>query len=123
MTNKKSSIGTKIAELSILGVSLAGIAAGSYFFLGPKGKAHQKHAKAWAIKMKGDIVEKFEKAKEVSEPIYHEIINSVAANYIKGMKATQEEVEEVAADLKKHWKVISKSAKGGKKTAKKNTKK
>lgn len=119
MATKTTSTGTKIAELSILGASLAGIAAGSYFFLGPKGKANQKHAKAWAIKMKGDIVEKFEKAKEVSEPIYHEVIDSVAANYKKGMKATHEEIDEVTADLKKHWKTISKSVKGVKKTAKK----
>ena len=98
-------------QLTILGTTLAGLVAGAYFFLGPKGKKHQKHAKAWAIKMKGDVVEKLEKAKEISEPVYHEIINSVSKDYEKGMKAGKAEIDELATDLKKHWKTISGTAK------------
>lgn len=106
---KKKSDG-KALELSVLGAGLAGLAATAYFFLGPKGKKHQKDAKAWAIKMKGDVVEKLEQAKEISEPVYEEIINSVAGDYEKGMRAGKEEIAELAADLKKHWSTISKTA-------------
>ena len=98
-------------QLTILGTTLAGLAAGAYFFLGPKGKKHQRHAKAWAIKMKGDVVEKLEQASEITEPVYHEIINSVSKDYEKGMKAGRAEIDELATDLKKHWKTISGTAK------------
>jgi hypothetical protein len=112
-----------VAKLAFLGASLAGIAATAYFFFGPKGKKNQKHVKAWAIKMKGDVVEKLETARDITEPVYHEIIESVAKEYKKGKKATQIEVDELAKDLKKHWKTISKSAQSVKKDILKGAKK
>lgn len=114
-TKRKSS--SSAMEIAVLGASLAGLAATAYFFLGPKGKKNQKHVKAWAIKMKGDVVEKLETAREISEPVYHEIIDSVAAEYKKGKKAGQEEIRELALDLKKHWKTISNTARTAKRDA------
>ncbi len=99
-------------ELAILGGTLAALATGAYFFFGPKGKVHQRHAKAWAIKMKGDVIAKLEKAKKVSEPVYHAIIDSVSSQYVKGMKAGRNEVQMLAQDLKKHWKTVTKSMRG-----------
>ena len=99
-----------MAKLAFLGASLAGIAATTYFFFGPKGKKNQKHAKAWAIKMKGDVIEKLEMARDVSEPAYNEIIDSVATEYEKSKKASREEINALARDLKKHWKTISRGA-------------
>jgi hypothetical protein len=113
---------SNIVGMAALGASLAGLAAGAYFFFGPNGKKHQKNAKAWAIKMKGDVIEKLEAAKEVTEPIYHSIIDTVAKKYAKGTKVTQAEVEELANDLKKHWKSISAQV-AGKKPAKAAAKK
>ena len=104
---KKSSTAVR---LGLIGMTVASAAA-AYFFLGPKGKKHQKQTKAWAIKMKGDVVEKLETAREVSEAIYHEIIDSVAAEYKKGAKGGSEEINALAQDLKKHWKTISNSGK------------
>lgn len=112
MTKKKTNSGA--VKLAVLGASLAGLAAGAYFFLGPKGKKHQKNLKAWAIKMKGDVVEKLEAAREITEPIYHEIIDSVSSDYTKGMRAGKAEIEALATDLKKHWKTISGTAKAAK---------
>jgi hypothetical protein len=116
---KKSSGGMKLA---VVGASLAGLAA-AYYFLGPKGKAHQKHAKAWAIKMKGDVVSRLEQAREVSEPVYREIIDSVATEYKKGAKASHGEINSLAQDLKKHWKIVSASPRSVKHSAKKVAKK
>ena len=110
-------------NMAVLGAGLAGLAAGAYFFYGPKGKKHQKAAKAWSIKMKGDIVEKLEKARDISEPIYNEIVDKVAAKYEKGAKAGRNEIESLAKDLKKHWKTISAGAKAGKRDVVKNAKK
>jgi hypothetical protein len=107
-------------KLAIAGASLAGLAATAYFFFGPKGKKNQKHTKAWAIKMKGDVVEKLEKAREITEPVYHTIIETVAKNYKKSKKASQQEIDVLSADLKKHWKSISKLAMAAKKGTVKN---
>jgi hypothetical protein len=123
MKKKTTGRGSDTAKLVAIGAGLAGLAATAYFFLGPKGKKHQKHFKAWAIKMKGDVVEKLESAREVSEPVYHKIIDSVAAEYAKGKKANQKEIKELAQNLKKHWKTISSSAQSAKRDVVKNVKK
>jgi len=104
---KKDGSGTKAVAL---GASLASLAATAYFFLGPEGKKNQKYAKSWAIKMKGDVVEKLEKARQITQPAYHEIIDSVAAKNEKIMKASTKEIKELASELKKHWQVISNTA-------------
>jgi hypothetical protein len=121
MKNKTTSNGSGAVKLAVLGASLAGLAASAYFFFGPNGKKNQKYAKSWAIKMKGDVVEKLEKAKEISEPVYHQIIDMVATKYAKGSKISQIEIDELAKDLKKHWKTMSAvvgTKKGSKKTGK-----
>jgi len=104
-------------QLAVIGASLAGLAATAYFLFGPKGKKHRQHAKAWAIKMKGEVIEKLETAREITEPVYLEIIDTVAKEYEKGKKASQPEVEALAKDLKKHWKSMSKLAVAAKQTA------
>ena len=110
MKKKTARSGANAVKLAVLGASLATVAAGAYFFLGPKGKKHQKHARAWAIKMKGDVVEKLEMARDISETVYNEIIDSVARTYAKGKKASHKEIRALKQDLKKHWKTISSSA-------------
>ena len=117
---KKTSSGSRAVKLAVIGASLAGLAATAYFFFGPKGKKHQKQTRAWAIKMKGDVIEKLETARNMSESVYHEIIDSVAAEYKKGKKAGQEEIRELALDLKKHWKTISNTARTAKRDAAKD---
>jgi hypothetical protein len=121
MKKQTTNTGSNVVKLSVIGIGIAGLAATAYFFFGPKGKDHQKHLKAWAIKMKGDVIEKLEMAQEISEPVYHEIIDSVAKEYEKGMKASKAEINELAQDLKKHWKTISKSAQTIKKGVKEST--
>lgn len=121
MKNKTN--GSKAVKLAVLGASLAGIAATAYFFFGPKGKSNQRHAKAWAIKMKGDVVGKLEKAREITEPVYHEIINSVAKEYAKNKGVSRKEIEMLAKDLKKHWKTISRTARIAKRDVERDVKK
>jgi hypothetical protein len=100
----------KAVKVAVIGASLAGLAASAYFLFGPKGKKHRQQAKAWAIKMKGDVVEKLEKARKITQPVYLEIIDTVAREYKKSKKASQPEIDALAADLKKHWKSMSKLA-------------
>ncbi len=107
MTIKKKAVkGSKAVKAVAVGAGLAAVAATAYFFFGPKGKAHQKQAKAWAIKMKGDIVEKLEAARDVTEPVYRKIVDSVAEEYAKRAKAGKAEVMALAMQLKKQWKTL-----------------
>jgi len=117
---KKKTDNSKAIKLAVIGASLAGVAATAYFFFGPKGKKHRAHVASWAIKMKGDVIEKLEKAKEITEPIYGEIIDAVSKEYAKDKKATKAEIEAIAGDLKKHWKSISKLAISAKKNVAKD---
>ncbi len=115
----KTSKNLSVTKIAAVGAGIASLAASAYFFFGPKGKQNQKHLKAWAIKMKADVIEKLEKARDVSEPIYHQIIDSISEKYKKGMKDGHDEIEELAQSLKKHWKTISGTKKMTKKIAKK----
>lgn len=116
-TKSTPSKSSKAVLYAVIGTSLAAIAATAYFFFGPKGKAHQKHAKAWAIKMKGEVVEKLEEAREITEPVYHEIIDTVAKEFQKGKRASKTEIDSLATDLKKHWKSMSRLATAAKASA------
>lgn len=109
MKKKTMRGGSRAVQVAVIGASLAGLAATAYFLFGSKGKKNQKHLKAWAIKMKGDVVEKLETARTISEPIYHKIIDSVAARYEKRMKTGRKEIKVLAQDLKKHWTMINRS--------------
>lgn len=117
MKKKTKNGGSGAAELAVAGAAIAGLAATAYFFLGPKGKTHQKHAKAWAVKMKHDVVKKLKTARAMGEPAYQEIIDSVASEYEKGKIASHAEIEELAKDLKKHWKTISTGVRTAKRDA------
>jgi len=64
MNNKTQEKGSNIMKIAMIGAGITSVAAAAYFFLGSKGEEHKKHLKAWAIKMKGDIIEKIEEAKE-----------------------------------------------------------
>src|SRR3989344_1314283 len=122
MKNKKTDNSSGV-KLATLGTGLVGLAATTYFFLAPKGQKHQKHAKAWIIKMKVDVIKKLEATRDISQSTYKEIIDSIAKDYTKNKKVGDKEIKKLTQDLKKHWKTIS----GGVKTIKseviKNTKK
>ena len=109
MENKTKN-NSSAAKKAFVGATLAGLAAAAYFLLGPKAKKNQQHAKAWAVKMKADVIEKLEKAREISKPAYHEIIDAVAEVYEKGNKADREDISALAQDLKKHWQTLVNSA-------------
>ncbi len=58
---KSVSTGTVLA----LSASALALAAGAYYFFGPEGKKNRGAFKGWMIKMKGEIIEKMEQAKDV----------------------------------------------------------
>mgnify|MGYP000550013970 CR=1 FL=1 len=107
-TQKK---GMSAGGVAAIGAGVAALAAASYYFFGPEGKKNQKKMKGWMIKMKGDIVDKMEDAKDMSEAAYHNIIDTVSAAYQKNSKVAATDVADYVAILKKQWRGISGSLK------------
>ncbi|MCX6747629.1 MAG: hypothetical protein NTW98_01635, partial [Candidatus Nomurabacteria bacterium] len=72
---------------------------------------------------KGEMIEKLEDLKEVTEPMYNKVVDDISSKYAKVKNIDQEDVNEVVGELKKHWKALAKDAKKLVKTTKKPVKK
>jgi len=90
--------------------ALVGIAAIGHYLHGPKGKQNRDKIKAWTVKAKGEVLEQFEKRKEVSEEQYKAIIDRTTAKYAKLKTVSAAEAKKLNKELKSHWKAIEKSA-------------
>ncbi len=109
--------------LAILG-GLAAAVAGAYFIYGNKEvQKKAKKVKGWALKAKGEVLEKIEKLKAVDEKLYHDTIDAVMKKYEKIKSIDTTEAIAVAKELKGHWKNIKKELQGGAKKVTKVAKK
>jgi hypothetical protein len=117
ITTKNSSVGKVVA----IGATVAALSVGAYILFGPNGKKNKKAIKGWAIKMKGEIIEKLEDIKEVTAPVYESVVSMVADKYAKLKHIDAADLEAEVATLKKHWKAMTKGV--AKKTVKRVTKK
>ncbi len=98
--------------------ALAAIAAVSaYCFYGSKDALkNRRKAKAWALKAKGEILEKIEDASEMSQEMYNNIVDEVSGKYQALKNIQKSEIEQFTKELKSHWKNISREfAESGKK--------
>lgn len=120
-TMKKVAIAT-----GVTGLLVAATLGTHFLFNTKKGKQSLKHIKSWAFKMKAEVLEKLERAKEVNEEIYGKIVDELTEKYkkIKGM--TVEEVQELAQELKTQWRKVhvelKKTLKEGNATSKQKSK-
>ena len=109
MANKNNATRNVVA----ISAGVAAVAAASYYLFGPKGAQHRKAVRGWVIQMKGDVIRELETLKEVSEPIYNQIVETVAKKYLQQGAIAKADVAALATELKSHWKAIS----GARKTA------
>ena len=95
----------------ITGLFASALLGAHFLFNTEKGKKSLKHLKSWSFKMKGELLEKLEKAKSIDEATYTKIVDELSAKYqkIKGM--TVDEVSEITKELKSNWKKIKDEAK------------
>lgn len=105
--SKKGSLGKKVA----VGAGVAALSGAAYLLFGPDGKKNQKKVKRWAEDMREEVVEKYDELKDVTEPMYHKVVDEVSKKYAKAKGVSEAEVKEAVSDLKKHWAVFSKDAK------------
>jgi hypothetical protein len=107
--NTKKDEGSSAGTVVAVGAGVVALAAASYFFFGPEGKKNRNSLTGWMIKMKGEIIEKMEDAKDMSEAAYEKIVDAVAAKYAKAGKVSEAEIRMFAALLKQQWKGIVKA--------------
>lgn len=101
----------------MLGVAAASAAA--YLLFGPNGNKNRKMVKSWAVKMKGDVLEELETVQEVTEPMYHAIVDKVSEKYAQMKNIDTSELTAAVEDLRKHWKGMMKQASPARRAAKK----
>jgi hypothetical protein len=118
MKAKKTTSKPNVGKAVAIGAGVAALSVAAYMLFGPNGKKNQKALKGWAIKMKGEIIEKLEAVKDVTAPVYEKIVGEVAAKYAKLKHIDAADLEAEVATLKKHWKALTKSS--VKKVAKKS---
>ncbi len=112
---------SKVGKVVAIGAGVAALSVAAYILFGPNGKKNQKSIKGWAVRMKGEIIEKLETVKEVTAPVYEKIVSDVAAKYAKLKTIDADDLEVEVDNLKKHWKNFVKTT--FKNNAKKATKK
>lgn len=104
--NKK---GVSKGSVAAIGVGLAVASAGAYAMFGPNGKANQKKAKAWMLKMEKDVKSKLAKVKAVSGPIYSKAVDTMSEQYMKQYKDHAGDIKAFAKELKSKWKSVKAS--------------
>ncbi len=103
--NKKQSKAGEIATMT--GIAAASVAA--YLLLGPDGKKNRKTAEAWGNKMKKEVVDNMKKAKKLSGPVYHEIVDKVSKKYGNLKNIDKKDLAPVLSELRKSWDHIVKA--------------
>lgn len=115
MNDKKSA-----APKVIMGVAtLVAAAAGAYFLYGKEGAKNRTKVKGWALKMKGEVLERLEQLQDVSEEVYTKVVDEVSAQYRKLQNVDTSELEATVKDMKRHWKNIKRDVLTPKTKAKK----
>ena len=122
MEKKSNKKGMSTGAMVGIGAGVAAATVAGYLLFGPEGKKNRKTVKGWAVKMKGEIIEKLESVKELTEPVYHDIINKAQEKYAKIKNMDKEELAALVTDMKKHWKAISNKSKPKRKTKAKQSK-
>lgn len=108
--------------LGIAGAVAAAI-AGAYFLYGTKeGSKQRKNIKGWALKAKGEVLEKIENAKDLTEDSYNKTVSTVMKKYDKLKKDHGDEIAVVTKELTSYWNHLQKqfAKKAPKKSAKKS---
>ena len=107
---KKNNDGGKI-----LGIAAAAAAAiaGAYFLYGKSSPKSKRKVRSWALKAKGEILERLEDMEHITQKNYNQVVDEVARGY-RGLKnVDRSELTEMVSELKAHWESISKQVQTG----------
>lgn len=109
MTTKKSTAKESSKSTVVLAAATFLAVAGAIFLYGTKeGEVQRKKIKGWALKAKGEILERLENVKDISEDNYKKIVDDVGAKYKKVKKVQEKELDSFVREMKAHWNRIKK---------------
>jgi hypothetical protein len=100
----------KTGKILGAGIGLAAIAAaGAYFLYGEKNAGNREKVRGWALKMKGEILEKIESMKTIDRDTYLRMVDKVAQRYSKLESISSSELQHLTVELKNAWAHIDKN--------------
>ncbi|MBU2573114.1 MAG: hypothetical protein KKH28_03440 [Elusimicrobia bacterium] len=104
MKNPKKIIGA--------GIGLAALtAAGAYFLTGKKGARNRERVFGWALKMKGEVLQKMESMEKINRETYLRMVDKIAERYAKLDSISASELQHLTVELKNAWVHIDKKLK------------
>lgn len=104
----KIKTGTAIGLGAGLAATAIAAAVGSFLLTGKRADKTKKVLRSWMLKAKGELLEQLESAGNVGENMYNDAVDRIAQKYSKMSGVAQEEVDEMAEELKKQWKLVAK---------------
>ena len=91
------------------GIGLAALAAaGTYFLYGKRGAKNREAIAGWTLQLKGEILEKMEKLKDLNQDTYDTLVEETASRYARTKRIGASELKQITADLKNAWTHIRK---------------
>ena len=95
-----------------------GAIAGAYFLYGTEaGKKKRKQIKGWMLKAKGEVLEKIENIKDITEEQYKSAVTQVMKKYESFKEKYGDDVAVLHSELMSYWNQIKKHS-GPKKATK-----
>lgn len=102
----------KTEKLIGAGIGLAAItAAGAYFLYGAKNAKNRERVFGWALKMKGEVLEKIESMKTIDRETYLRMVDKIAERYARKEMISASELQHLTVELKNAWAHIDKKLK------------
>ncbi|PIU17782.1 MAG: hypothetical protein COT18_12220 [Elusimicrobia bacterium CG08_land_8_20_14_0_20_59_10] len=102
----------KTEKILSAGIVLGAVAAAAtYFLTGKRGEKSREKIAAWTLKVKGEVLAKMRKMKEINQEAYYELVDDIADRYERVEKISAEEIKRLRPELKNAWKHISKELK------------
>ncbi|PIU19702.1 MAG: hypothetical protein COT18_06105 [Elusimicrobia bacterium CG08_land_8_20_14_0_20_59_10] len=102
----------KTGKIIGAGIGLAAMtAAGAYFLYGEKNARNRDRVFSWALKMKGDVLEKMESMKTIDRDTYLRMVDKIAERYSKQDTIDASELRHLTVELKNAWAHIDKKLK------------
>ena len=105
----------KTTEAMGLGAGIAAAAVGaalaSYLLTGKNSVKTKRVLKSWMLKAKGEILEQLENIGEVGQVAYDTAVDVAAKKYSQMAGVSKQEVDDMAKELKKQWKLVNKGLK------------
>ena len=99
--NKKKRIST--GAIVGIGAGIAALAGAAYAFLGPNKKKNRKIVSDLGKRVKKSVMEKAKEVKELTEPVYQEIVEQVKVEYENLKEMDPEELAGVILQIKESW--------------------